>query len=142
MQVSIRLLIIEDSMDDAALLLLLLRQGGYGVHSERVDSAAGLAQALNKKWEIIISDHSMPQFSGTEALKMVRARDVDVPFIFVSGTIGEDAAIDAMRTGAQDYVMKTNLKRLVYGCTTGAPGCRRTQGAKTPGAVRTAIAEI
>jgi len=113
MQVSIRLLIIEDSMDDAALLLLLLRQGGYGVHSERVDSAAGLAQALNKKWDIIISDHSMPQFSGTEALKMVRARDVEVPFIFVSGTIGEDAAIDAMRTGAQDYLMKTNLKRLV-----------------------------
>ncbi len=76
-------------------------------------SAKGVAQALVKDWDLVISDHSMPQFSGTEALKMVRAMDPDVPFIFVSGTIGEDAATDAMRTGAQDYVMKTNLKRLV-----------------------------
>jgi DNA-binding NtrC family response regulator len=72
-----------------------------------------LAQALNKPWDIIISDHSMPHFSGIEALKMIRARDADVPFIFVSGTIGEDVATDAMRVGAQDYVMKSNLKRLV-----------------------------
>jgi two-component system cell cycle sensor histidine kinase/response regulator CckA len=113
MRISIRLLIVEDSEDDAALLLLILREGGYEVHSERVDSASGLAQALNKKWDIIISDHSMPNFSGTEALKMVRALDAEVPFIFVSGTIGEDAATDAMRVGAQDYVMKANLKRLV-----------------------------
>jgi len=113
MATSLRLLIVEDSEDDAALVLLLLRQAGYQVHSERVYSAVGLAQALNKKWDIVISDHSMPQFSGTEALKMVRLRDLEVPFIFVSGTIGEDAATEAMRTGAQDYVMKTNLKRLV-----------------------------
>src|ERR1700730_5366350 len=110
---TIRLLIVEDSQDDAALLLLLLRQGGYEVNSERVDSASGLAEALNKKWDIIISDHAMPNFSGTEALKMVRALDAEVPFIFVSGTIGEDVATDAMRVGAHDYVMKTNLKRLV-----------------------------
>jgi DNA-binding NtrC family response regulator len=69
--------------------------------------------ALTKNWDLIISDHSMPQFSGTEALKMVRATDPDVPFIFVSGTIGEDVATDAMRVGAQDYSMKTDLKRLV-----------------------------
>src|SRR5690242_7143818 len=113
MQHSMRLLIVEDSEDDAALLLLLLRQAGFEIHSERVDSAGALAQALNKNWDIIISDHSMPHFSGTEALKAVRARDAEVPFIFVSGTIGEDVATDAMRIGAQDYVMKTNLKRLV-----------------------------
>jgi DNA-binding NtrC family response regulator len=113
MESFIRLLIVEDSEDDAALLLLLLRQAGHEVSSERVDSAGGMAIALNKNWDIIISDHSMPHFSGTEALKMVRARDADVPFIFVSGTIGEDVATDAMRIGAQDYVMKTNLKRLV-----------------------------
>jgi len=113
MQNSMRLLIIEDSEDDAALLLLLLRQAGFKINSERVDSAGGMAIALNKNWDIIISDHSMPHFSGTEALKMVRERDADVPFIFVSGTIGEDVAADAMRIGAQDYVMKTNLKRLV-----------------------------
>ena len=113
MQNSMRLLIVEDSEDDAALLLLLLRQAGFEINSERVDSAGALARALNENWDIIISDHSMPHFSGTEALKTVRARDADVPFIFVSGTIGEDVATDAMRTGAQDYVMKTNLKRLV-----------------------------
>jgi len=113
MATALRLLIVEDSEDDAALLVLLLRQAGYEINSERVDSASGLAQALNKKWDIIVSDHSMPHFSGTEALKMVRARDPEVPFVFVSGTIGEEVATDAMRVGAQDYVMKTNLKRLV-----------------------------
>jgi two-component system cell cycle sensor histidine kinase/response regulator CckA len=113
MGVPIRVLMVEDSEDDAALLLLLLRQGGYEVDSERVDSASGLGQALNKKWDIVISDHSMPHCSGSEALKIVRAKDAEIPFIFVSGTIGEDVAADAMRVGAQDYVMKTNLKRLV-----------------------------
>jgi signal transduction histidine kinase len=113
MQNSIRLLMVEDSEDDAALLLLLLRQAGFEINSERVDSAGALARALTKNWDIIISDHSMPQFSGSEALKMVRASDAGVPFIFVSGTIGEDVDTDAMRNGAQDYVMKTNLKRLV-----------------------------
>ena len=113
MQTSIRLLMVEDSEDDAALQLRLLREGGYKIDSERVDSAASLSQALNKKWDIIVSDHSMPHFSGTEALKIVRALDAEVPFIFVSGTIGEDVATDAMRVGAQDYVMKTNLQRLV-----------------------------
>jgi two-component system, cell cycle sensor histidine kinase and response regulator CckA len=113
MGIPIRLLMIEDSEDDAALLLLFLRQGGYKVDSERVHSAAKLEEALSKKWDIVVSDHSMPQFTGVEALKMVRAKDPEIPFIFVSGTIGEDAATDAMRVGAQDYVMKTNLKRLV-----------------------------
>jgi two-component system cell cycle sensor histidine kinase/response regulator CckA len=113
MRNSIRLLLIEDSEDDAALLLRLLREGGFEVEAERVDTAADLATALNKNWDIIISDHSMPHFSGSEALKMVRARDAEIPFIFVSGTIGEDVATDAMRVGAQDYVMKSSLKRLV-----------------------------
>src|ERR1700730_19352820 len=113
MGMSIRLLIVEDSEDDAAHLILLLQQAGFEINSERVDSASGLGQALEKKWDIIISDHSMPNFTGTEALKMVRAKDLDVPFIFVSGTLGEDVATDAMRDGAQDYVMKTHLTRLV-----------------------------
>ena len=113
MRRSIRLLMIEDSEDDGALLTLLLRQAGYDLYSERVDTARDLASALNSKWDIVISDHSMPHFSGNEAMKMVRAHESEVPFIFVSGTIGEDVATDAMRNGAQDYVMKTNLKRLV-----------------------------
>src|SRR5277367_6829765 len=111
MQVSIRLLIVEDSEDDAALLLLLLGKAGYAVKSERVDSASTLAQALSQKWDLVISDHSMPCFSGAEALTAVRALDAEVPFIFVSGTIGEEVATDAMRNGAQDYIMKGNLSR-------------------------------
>ena len=110
---AIRVLMVEDSDDDAALALLLLRQAGFEVESVCVDSAASLTQALAKKWDIVISDHSMPQFSGIDALKIVREIDRDVPFIFVSGNIGEDVATDAMRTGAQDYVLKSNLRRLV-----------------------------
>jgi CheY-like chemotaxis protein len=72
MDASIRLLIVEDSEEDAALVLRLLRQSGYEIDSERVDSAGSLAQALNKKWDIVIADHSMPHFSWNEALKMVR----------------------------------------------------------------------
>ncbi len=113
MRTAIRLLMIEDSEDDSALLMLLLRQAGYELHAERVDTGPALALALDEKWDIVISDHSMPNFSGNEALKMVRGHDTEVPFIFVSGTIGEDVAADAMRIGAQDYVMKSNLKRLV-----------------------------
>jgi signal transduction histidine kinase len=113
MGVPIRILMVEDSEDDAALLLLLLRQAGFQVQSQRVETSSGLEQALNQKWDVVISDHAMPHFSGDEALKMVRASDVELPFIFVSGTIGEDVAAEAMRVGAQDYVMKTNLKRLV-----------------------------
>jgi two-component system, cell cycle sensor histidine kinase and response regulator CckA len=113
MRTPIRVLIVEDSEDDAALLLLLLRQDGFQVYSERVDSPDTMAAALNKKWDIVISDHTMPHFSGSDALKMVRLCEPDVPFLFVSGTIGEDAAVEAMRAGAQDYVMKSNLKRLI-----------------------------
>jgi two-component system sensor histidine kinase UhpB len=112
-QASIRLLIIEDSADDAELVQRLLRQGGYEIAAERVDSALGLTQALEEKWDVVISDYSMPQFLGSEALRMVRKRTPETPFIFVSGTIGEDTATEAMRVGAQDYVLKTNLRRLV-----------------------------
>jgi diguanylate cyclase (GGDEF)-like protein/PAS domain S-box-containing protein len=113
MEASIRLLIVEDSEDDAAIVCRVLRKGGYEVEPERVDSARGLAQALDNKWDIVISDHSMPSFSGMEALRMVRKVKPDIPFIFVSGTLGEDRATEAMRVGAQDYLLKTNLKRLV-----------------------------
>jgi diguanylate cyclase (GGDEF)-like protein/PAS domain S-box-containing protein len=113
MEDSIRLLIIEDSEDDAILIRRLLRQGGYQVDSERVDSARGLTKALGEKWDIVISDHSMPQFSGLEALKMVRRVNPEIPFIFVSGTMGEETATEAMRVGAQDYLLKKNLKRLI-----------------------------
>ena len=113
MATPLRILFIEDSDDDTALQVRLLRQGGYDVSFERVETPAALIEALEKKWDIIISDYSMPHFKGTDALKLVRQKGQDVPFIFVSGTIGEDAAVAALKVGAQDYLMKTNLSRLI-----------------------------
>jgi two-component system, cell cycle sensor histidine kinase and response regulator CckA len=107
-------LIIEDSEDDCALLLRTRRQSGYELFHMRVDTAEALQNVLcERQWDFIISDFSMPGFSGISALKMVREKDSNVPFIFVSGTIGEDVAVEAMRTGAQDYVLKGNLARLL-----------------------------
>jgi len=111
--ISLRVLFVEDSEDDAVLQVQLLRQAGYEVAYARVQSAEELAAALERPWDIVISDYSMLHFSGTEALKVVRKKGVHVPFIFVSGTIGEDAAVAALKVGAQDYLMKTNLGRLI-----------------------------
>ena len=114
MHAPLRLLIVEDSEDDALLIVRDLKRAGYEPRYERVDSAATLRAALEREaWDIIVSDFNMPQFTGTDALKLLRERDPDTPFIFVSGTIGEDTAVEAMRAGAQDYVTKGNLKRLV-----------------------------
>src|SRR5712691_4999671 len=114
MSVPLRILMIEDSEDDAALLVRELRRGGYDVSHERVDTPAAMSSALDKqKWDLVISDHSMPHFSGVDALKLLRQKGSEVPFIFVSGTMGEETAVAALQDGAQDYLMKTNLKRLV-----------------------------
>src|SRR5437764_6885084 len=113
MPIPLRVLFIEDSDDDATLQVRLLQQGGYNVFHERVDSAETLERALDKPWDIIISDYSMPNFRGTDALQVVRQKGLDVPFIFVSGTIGEDSAVAALKVGAQDYLMKSNLGRLI-----------------------------
>lgn len=109
----LRVLFIEDSDDDATLQVRLLRQAGYDVAHERVDTREALAKMLYDNWDVIISDYSMPHFSGTDALRLVRERGLEIPFIFVSGTIGEEAAVAALKVGAQDYLMKTNLKRLI-----------------------------
>lgn len=110
---SLRVLLVEDSPDDAELILHELERGGYRVTSERVDTRQDLAEALERsRWDIVLSDYAMPQFSGPEALTLVKAKGVDVPFIIVSGTIGEDAAVAAMRGGAHDYVLKQSLARL------------------------------
>jgi diguanylate cyclase (GGDEF)-like protein len=111
---TLRLLLIEDSEDDAALVVRTLSRGGYDVTWERVDTPQGLERALAEgAFDLAIADYTMPHFSGTTALRLLRARDADMPFIFVSGTIGEDAAVVAMKNGAHDYIMKGNLKRLV-----------------------------
>ena len=109
----LKLLVIEDSETDAELLARAIRKGGYDISYQRVDTREGLQASLQESWDLVISDHSMPGFSGVAALKMVREKQTDMPFIFVSGTIGEDIAVDAMRVGAQDYIMKGNLTRLV-----------------------------
>jgi len=110
----LRLLLIEDSENDALLVVQALGRSGYDVSFERIDTAPALVAALNRQiWDLAIADFTMPQFSGTAALRIVRERDADLPFIFVSGTIGEDAAVEAMRNGAHDYIMKGNLKRLL-----------------------------
>ncbi len=114
MGTALRLLIVEDSEDDAALLLRELRRGGYDVTHERVDTPGALTSALDRqKWDLVISDHSMPHFTGIDALHTLRSKGSRIPFIFVSGTMGEETAVSALKDGAQDYLMKTNLKRLV-----------------------------
>ncbi len=110
----LRLLIVEDMEDDALLLVDHLRAGGWDFEWCHVDSAGGLREALAERcWDIVLSDYSMPGFSGSHALDMVRERDPDVPFILVSGAIGERAAVEAIKAGANDYVMKDNLARLL-----------------------------
>jgi two-component system cell cycle sensor histidine kinase/response regulator CckA len=113
MATPLRALIVEDSENDCLLLLSMLRDGGYIVEHKRVETAATLKAMLDDSWDIIISDFSMPGFRGTDALAIVRERGLDVPFIFLSGTIGEETAVSAMKAGAQDYVIKGNDARLL-----------------------------
>src|SRR2546421_933254 len=107
-------LIAEDSEDDARLLLRELQRAGFDPAYERVDSPTAMQAALDRQaWDLVIGDYSMPAFSGPAALALLRACDLDTPFIFVSGTIGEDVAVEAMKAGAQDFLTKGNLRRLI-----------------------------
>jgi two-component system sensor histidine kinase UhpB len=109
----LHVLLVEDSEDDAMLILAELRRAGYDPLPVRVDTAQALDAALDRRdWDLMIADYSMPSFTGLEALHLVRARGLDVPFIVVSGTIGEDVAVAAMKAGAHDYLIKDKLARL------------------------------
>jgi len=109
-----QILIVEDSEDDAALIVRELQRGGFDVSHQRVDTATVMNTALEtQEWDLVVSDYSMPGFSGEEALKILRTKSLDIPFIYVSGTLGEETAVDALKAGAQDYVVKGKLKRLV-----------------------------
>jgi diguanylate cyclase (GGDEF)-like protein/PAS domain S-box-containing protein len=109
----LRVLLVEDAEDDAALLLRELRRGGFEPSMVRVQTAEAMkAELLARPWDVVISDFSLPSFSGLEALAVLQGTGMDVPFLLVSGTIGEEVAVEAMRAGADDYVMKAQLQRL------------------------------
>jgi PAS domain S-box-containing protein len=114
MEKNMNVLMVEDNEDDALLLERRLRKGGYHARYRRVEIKSDLERALGEQsWDLILCDYKLPSFRGTAALQMVKERELDVPFIFVSGTMGEDTAVEAMTLGAHDYVMKNNLTRLL-----------------------------
>jgi PAS domain S-box-containing protein len=115
----LRVLLIEDNEDDAILVLAHLEEGGFRTESVRVETPSGLLEALGAtRWDVVISDYNLPQFDGLAALAIVRKYAPDLPFIIVSGAVGEEFVADAMRAGAQDFVSKNRLVRL-------APSVRR-----------------
>lgn len=110
----LQILIVEDSDNDASLLLEELREKGFSPAYERVQTPEDFSAALEKRsWDAVISDYVLPQFSGPAALKMLREKGFDIPFIVVSGIYGEDTAVAMMKAGANDYILKENLARLV-----------------------------
>jgi len=109
----LRVLHLEDSELDHELMLAHLMRGGLRVTMRRIDSEAEFIAAIHGDWDVIISDYNLPGFSGLVALDLLKAHGRDIPFILVSGEIGEDTAVEAMRNGASDYLLKNNLARLV-----------------------------
>ena len=110
----LRILVVEDSENDTLLLLHELRRGDYDPTFERVDTPAAMGAALERQsWDVVVADFSMPHFNALAALELLKKRELDLPFIIVSGTIGEELAVAAMKNGAKDYIMKGNLARLL-----------------------------
>jgi sigma-B regulation protein RsbU (phosphoserine phosphatase) len=109
----LRILIVEDSEDDALLLLRELQKYGYEPVVERVETRKEMREAITSQdWDVILTDYIMPSFSGLDALQMVQEHGLDLPFIIVSGKIGEETAVELMKAGAHDYIIKGNLARL------------------------------
>lgn len=114
MNAQIRILIVEDSEEDTIILLHTLRKGGYDPYYIRVETAEEMISSLeSEKWDLVISDYILPSFNGLTALKILRERDLDLPFIIISGRIGEDTAVEAMKLGANDYLIKGAISRLI-----------------------------
>jgi signal transduction histidine kinase len=110
----LQLLLVEDSEDDATLIIHEIKRGGYRCEFERVEDLGGMEACLkHRHWDAVISDFNLPQFSATAALQAVQRSGIDLPFIVVSGTVGEDVAVQMLHAGAHDYIMKDNLRRLV-----------------------------
>ncbi len=114
MNKELRVLLVEDSEDDATLLIRALKKGGVQPIVERVETEDGMNKALKKQdWDVVIADYVLPRFSGLDAISVLKKSEKDLPFIIVSGKIGEETAVEAMRAGAHDYIMKGNLTRLI-----------------------------
>jgi signal transduction histidine kinase len=109
----LRALLVEDDPDDAELVVRELRRGGHDPVWERVQTAAAMAEALKQSWDVVLSDYSMPTFTAPEAYALMRKLNLDLPFIVVSGTVGEDTAVEVMRAGMHDFLLKGHLRRLV-----------------------------
>ena len=110
---TLRVLHLEDSELDHELTLAQLRRGGLDVQMLRVDAEPEFLRALEQDWDAVLSDYNLPGFSGLVALDLLKARGSGIPFLLLSGEIGEDAAVEAMRNGAADYLLKNNMARLV-----------------------------
>src|SRR2546427_6379655 len=109
----LRVLFVEDSAADAELMLRALKTGGFDAVHERVETAATLRAALEGgPWDVVLSDYYLPELEAPAALTLVRERAPDLPFLVVSGSMGEDTAVAAMKAGATDYIMKDRLQRL------------------------------
>lgn len=113
MNTKIRILILEDQLTDAELVMRKVRRAGYEPEWKRVETEPEFLAELDQGWEIILADYSLPKFTGLRAVELLRERGLDIPLIIISGTIGEEKAVAAMKAGANDYVMKDKLSRLV-----------------------------
>ena len=113
MKTPLRVLVVEDSEFDARMLIRLLNRGGYETEYKRVETADQLREALREEWDIVLSDYNLPGFNAPQALEIYQEHKLDIPFIIISGGIGEDIAVASMKAGAHDYLMKGNLARLV-----------------------------
>jgi len=109
----IKAIIIEDNEDDLKLILRMLNKGSFELEYTLVENAFELETALKEEWDVIISDYSLPGFTGYDALLICKEKKIDTPFIMVSGTVGEDIAVEMMKCGAKDYIMKNKMARLI-----------------------------
>src|SRR6185503_19510174 len=109
----LRVLIIEDSEEDAQLILRELRRGGYEVEFERVETEVAMrAMLIERPWDLILSDYNLPKFNAPQALEILKASGLDIPFIIISGAIGEETAVAALKAGANDFLVKGKFARL------------------------------
>src|SRR5262245_16660516 len=109
----LRVLLVEDRVDDAELLVQEIEAGGYNVISSRVDTIDGLISALRNEWDVVLSDYTLPRLDALSALAIVRGERPQLPFIIASGTVGEETAVTALKAGADDFLVKGRLTRLV-----------------------------